>query len=207
VKKIQDDVLFINSVTIPISEMILIYIHEKATSWLMKYSQENVLLVPGNLRAALQTFEGSKINDVKQSSTYVMQHHPKTVLPDLLKLLSFVYQRGVLVFSNYNWNSDFAVAQFLKDLLLESTSNVLSLPFVVEFCLLNSFRVTNEEGKERITMISCDTASSVFSKIFQFARLVCAQLFAHIKMTHLQNMGHPSLVKSGNLLPYILWLQ
>jgi hypothetical protein len=53
VKKIQDDVLFINSVTIPISEMILIYIHEKATSWLMKYSQENVLLVPGNLRAAL----------------------------------------------------------------------------------------------------------------------------------------------------------
>jgi hypothetical protein len=72
----------------------------------------------------------------------------------------------VLVFSNYNWNSDFAVAQFLKDLLLESVSNVSSLPFVVEFCLMNSFCVINEEAKERITMMSCDTASSVFSKIF-----------------------------------------
>jgi hypothetical protein len=52
----------------------------------------------------------------------------------------------MLVFSNYNWDSDFVAAQFFKDLLSESTSNVLALPFIVEFCLMNSFHVTSEEG-------------------------------------------------------------
>jgi hypothetical protein len=202
VQKIQDDFLLINSATIPISEMTLIYIHEKATTWLMKYSQENVLLVPGNLRAALQTFEGSEINDVKQLSTYVMQHHPKTILPDLLKLLSFAYRRGVLIFSNYNWNSDFAVAQFLKDLLLESTSNVLSLPFVVEFCLMNSFRVINEEGKERITMISCDTASSVFSKIFSVCKAGVCSVICSFKNDTFTEHG-PSLISQIRESPAI----
>jgi hypothetical protein len=102
----QDNFLLINSATIPISEMTLIYIHEKATTWLRKYSQENVLLVPGNL-SVVQMFECSENNVVKQLSTYVMQHHPKTFFPDLLKLLSFAYCHGVLVYSNNKWNSDF----------------------------------------------------------------------------------------------------
>jgi hypothetical protein len=108
----------------------------------------------------------------------------------------------VLVFSNYNWDSDFAAAQFLKDLLSESTSNVLSLPFVVEFCLMNSFHVTSEEGKERITMISCDNASLLFSKIIQFARLVHAPLFSHVTNDTFTTHG-PSLISQIREYPAI----
>jgi hypothetical protein len=75
---------------------------------------------------------------VNQSSTYVMQHNPKTILPELLKMLSFAYCCGLFFDANFKLNCNFAIAYFLKDLLLETPCNVLTLPFVVEFCLMHS---------------------------------------------------------------------
>jgi hypothetical protein len=95
-----------------------------------KLQPNNILLVSGSFRAALQTIEGSEVN---QSSTYVIQHHSNTILPELLKILSFAYCCDMFFNSKLTLNCNFAIAYFLKDLLLETPCNVMTLPFVVEF--------------------------------------------------------------------------
>ena len=118
-------------------------------------------MVPGNLRAGLQTFEGLEVNEIRQQYTYTMQHQPTKILPELKKLISFAYRRGLFLKRIVNKDDDFAIAEFLKDLLLENTDSPNSYPFVVEFCLMFPFRIKGD----KISMISCDTLSSVFSKM------------------------------------------
>jgi hypothetical protein len=44
---------------------------------------------------------------------------------------------------------------------------------------MNSFRVTSEEGKERITLISFDTTPSAFSEIFSSCKAgVCSVIYS-----------------------------
>ena len=58
-------------------------IHNQAEVWLLNFTQTNILMVRGNLRAGLQTFEGGEVDDVLQRCTYTMQHNPRTLLPEL----------------------------------------------------------------------------------------------------------------------------
>jgi hypothetical protein len=202
IQKIRNDYLLIHDAPNLISEPLLWQIHERASCWLLNYSQDNILLVPGNFRAALQTYEGGEVNEVNQSSTYVMQHHPKTILPELLKMLSFAYRRGLFFNANFKINCNFAIAYFLKDLLLETPCNVLTLPFVVEFCLMHSFRVIHDGLKEIISMISCDTAASVFSKLFSVCKAgVCSVICSYSQKTFTEH--GPSLIKQIRDAPVV----
>ena len=84
--KIKADFLMIHSPPKEGSEDLLVSIHKKVETWLLYYAQNNILMVPGNLRAALQTFEGSEVNEVNQKTTYTMQHDPGSLVPELKKL-------------------------------------------------------------------------------------------------------------------------
>jgi hypothetical protein len=64
-EKIKNDHDFIHSSPKGASERLLLVIHEKVESWI-HYSTSNILMVPGNLRAALQTFEGGEVNKVSK---------------------------------------------------------------------------------------------------------------------------------------------
>jgi hypothetical protein len=75
----------------PSTEKLLTTIHNQAEIWILNFAQKNILMVPGNLHAALQTFEGGEVDEVSQRCTYTMQHDPTTLLVELKKLLSFVY--------------------------------------------------------------------------------------------------------------------
>lgn len=153
-EKIRRDYEMIHSPPKP-SEALLLLIHERAENWLLHYCQKNILMVPGNLRAGLQTFEGEEINEINQKTTYTMQHDPASLLSELKKLLSLSFRRGLFVARRgFDSKNDFEIADFLKDLLLEQPESVSSLPFSVEFCLMFPFRVRND-GK--ISMISCDS--------------------------------------------------
>ena len=88
VEKIKTDFLMIHSAPSP-SEALLKTIHQQAEIWLLNFAQKNILMVPGNLRAGLQTFEGGEVDDVSQRCTFTMQHNPRSLLPELKKLLSF----------------------------------------------------------------------------------------------------------------------
>jgi hypothetical protein len=99
VTKIKNYFVAIHSKPSPNQELSLLDIHAEAQTWLLNFAQKNILMVPGNLRAALQTFEGGEVDEVSQRCTYTMQHDPTTLLPDLKKLLSFAYRQG-LFFAN-----------------------------------------------------------------------------------------------------------
>ena len=163
VKKILNDFIAIHSEPSPLHELPLIRIHELAKTWLLKFAQKNILMVPGNLRAALQTFEGGEVDEVSQRCTYTMQHNPTTLLIELKKLITYAYRRGQFHSKQFSHNDGFAIAYFLKDLMLEIPPSVECHPLAVEFCLMWGFRVQKSDSK--IVMISCDTVSSLFSKI------------------------------------------
>jgi hypothetical protein len=164
VTKIRNDFTAIHSEPCPLYKSLLISLHEQAETWLLKFAQMNIKMVPGNLRAALQTFEGGEVDEVSQRCTYTLQHDPTTLLVELKKLLSFMYRRGFFSGKQWHHQDGFAIAYFLKDLMLEIPPSVGGHPLAVEFCLVMwGFRVRKTDSK--ITMISCDTVASLFAKI------------------------------------------
>ncbi|KAI2501907.1 hypothetical protein MHU86_12528 [Fragilaria crotonensis] len=163
VEKIKTDFNFIHSPPNPLTEVFLVKLHQLAEVWLLNYAQKNIKMVPGDLRAALQTFEGGEIEDVSQRCTYAMQHDPSTLLFELKKLLSYLFRRGLFANKQFNHQDGFSIAYFLKDLMLEIPPSVQHHPLAVEFCLMSGFRVQKEDSK--IKMISCDTVSSLIAKV------------------------------------------
>ena len=198
--KIKTDFALIHSAPTPSGEKVLIQIHKHAEDWLLHFAQKNILMVPGNLRAALQTFEGGEVEEISHRCTYTMQHDPTSLLPELKKLLSFAYRRGLFASRGFNNNDAFALPLFLKDLLLEVPPSVTSLPFVAEFCLMFAFRVPNNGSP--ISMISCDTVSSVFSKISSVLKAaVCSVICSYTEASY-TTLG-PALVKAVRESPVI----
>jgi hypothetical protein len=111
VTKIKNDYTAIHSDPNPPEESVLIDIHEHAETWLLKFAQKNILMVPGNLRAALQTFEGDDVEDISQRCTYTMQHDPTTLLSDLREYHPFVNSsRG----SKASWDAFVMLASSLS---------------------------------------------------------------------------------------------
>jgi hypothetical protein len=165
-EKIKADFVSIHSPPRESGKSMLINIQKQAENWLLNFAQKNILMVPGNLRAGLQTFKGGEVDDVSQQCTYRMQHNPTSLLSELKKLLSFAFRRGLFASQGFNDQDDFAVAYFLEDLLLEIPPSVADHPFVVEFCLMFPFQVSSgRRDVPEISMISCDTVSSLFSKV------------------------------------------
>ena len=192
IEKIKADFLMIHSPPNEGSEALLVSIHQKVETWLLYYAQKNILMVPGNLRAALQTFEGSEVNEVNQKTTYTMQHDPGSLVPELKKLFSFAYRRRMFSARGFDDKNDFEIAYFLKDLLLENPQSVSSVPFLAEFCLMFPFRVTNDGSN--INMVSCDTVSSVFSKITSSCKAAVCSVICSFTENAFSIHG-PSLVK------------
>ena len=200
VQKIKMDFLSIHSAPHPSSERLLIQIHSHAEDWLLNFATKNILMVPGNLRAALQTFEGGEVDEISHRCTYTMQHDPRSLLPELKKLLAFSYRQGLFLSRGFDNHDAFAVPFFLKDLLLEVPQSVSSLPLVAEFCLMFAFRVP-KHGSE-INMISCDTVSSVLSKVASLLKAaVCSVICSFVE--HSFTTFGPALVKSVQESPVI----
>jgi len=186
IEKIKNDFVAIHSPAGKVGESMLLKILDQAETWLLNYAQKNIMMVPGNLRGSLQTFEGGEVDDVSQRITYRMQHDPTTLLPELKKLLSFAYRRGLFASRFFNENDDFSVVYFLKDFLLEVPSSVASPPFVVEFCLMYPFRVSIASTADSvdISMISCDTVSSMVSRVTSILKAaVCSVICSFSKDT------------------------
>ena len=200
VEKIKTDFLMIHSAPSLSSEALLQRIHQQAEIWLLNFAQKNILMVPGNLRAGLQTFEGGEVDDVSQRCTFTMQHNPRSLLPELKKLLSFAYRRGLFSSKVFDEQDGFAIPYFLKDLLLEAPPSVASLPLVAEFCLMFAFRVPKNGAT--INMISCDTVSSLFSKIASVLKAAVCSVICSFSQHSFTIAGH-NLVKSVREAPVI----
>jgi hypothetical protein len=194
IQKIKNDFGDIHTPASKVGEVILLKILKQAETWLLNYAQKNIMMVPGNLRASLQIFEGGEVDDVSQRITYRMQHNPTTLLPELKKLLTYAYRRGLFASRHFDKHDDFAVAYFLKDFLLEIPSSVASTPFVVEFCLMYPFRVPSGSTADSadISMISCDTVSSMISRVTSFLKAAVCSVIC--------SFSEDTFTRSGRLL-------
>jgi hypothetical protein len=56
VEKIKADFISIHPPPRPPEELLLTKVHKQAEVCLLNFAQKNILMVPGNLRAGLQTF-------------------------------------------------------------------------------------------------------------------------------------------------------
>jgi hypothetical protein len=72
VSKIKRDFVTIHSAPSLSGELLLTKIHQQAEIWLLNFAQKNILMVPGNLRAGLQTLEGG---DSRRGITASHLHH------------------------------------------------------------------------------------------------------------------------------------
>jgi hypothetical protein len=198
-QKIRADFDMIHSIPKPTSERLLLLIHEKVEIWLRRYCQTDILMVPGNLRAVLQTFGGGEVNGVNQKTLYTIQHNPSSLLPDVKKMLSYAYRRGMFSVRGFNATDDFEVVNFLKDLLLEQPDSVLSQPFLVQFCLMFAFRVKSNDD---ITMVLCDTVSSVFAKVASTCRAAVCSIICSYSTKALTLHG-PALVTNVRDAPVL----
>jgi hypothetical protein len=200
VEKIKKDFRDIHLAPDSSTELSLIAMHKQAEKWLLEYAHNNILMVSGNFRAALQTFDGGDINDLLHGTTYAMQHDPKSLLPELRKLLSFAYRQGLFATWGFNEHDPFAAAYFLKELMLEVPPSVSTLPFAAEFCLMFAFRV-NKSGSE-IHMVSCNAVSSIFAKILSVLRAaVCSVICTFTENTY--TLYSPGLMKAVRDSPVI----
>jgi hypothetical protein len=140
VEKIKTDLISIHPAPSPPEELVLTRIHKQAEVWLLNFTQTNILMVRGNLRAGLQTFEGGEVDDVLQRCTYTMQQDPKSLLPELKKSVVLLSKEAFLQQEALMTKMDLQFYTFLKDLLLEQVpSSDASDPFVVEFCRMFAF--------------------------------------------------------------------
>ena len=111
VAKIKQDFLDIHLDPDPVMEPTLLLILAQAEEWLLKYSKKYPLLLPGHVRAALQSFEGLEVNEISQKTTYTMQHDPSSILPTLKKLLAFAFRRHLFTMrGGFDPDQDFFVA-------------------------------------------------------------------------------------------------
>ena len=118
VAKIKQDRTDIHTRPDARTEPVLLLILHQAKYWLLNNAKYDIVSLPGQIRAALQSFEGLEVNEISQRTTYTMQHNPSTILPVLKKLLVFAYRRGMFTEgTGFESENEYSVARFLAGLL------------------------------------------------------------------------------------------
>ena len=157
-RKLKNDFNAIHSPPIPSHKSPLIHFHGLAEDWVLQFARKNVLMLPGQLRGSLQTFEGGEVDDVSQHMTHTVQHDSTTLLVELKKLLLFAYQRGSFIGKQINHHDGCAIAYLLKDLMLKIPASVQYHPLAVEFCLMShsvSKRLIPKSRWFPVTLLCC----------------------------------------------------
>jgi hypothetical protein len=74
------------------SEQPLKTLLEMAKNWLFSRAQHKVSLIPGNYMAGLLQLDAQDIGEISHNLTYNFCHREETLLPELKKLLSFLWR-------------------------------------------------------------------------------------------------------------------
>jgi hypothetical protein len=73
-------------------ELLLQQILRAADQWIYTGARRHVEIVPGNFRAGLQVFDGLDVGEVSQNCVYNFRNKESLVLPEVKRLLSFVWR-------------------------------------------------------------------------------------------------------------------
>jgi hypothetical protein len=146
-------------------------------TWLLNHACYEVSLVAGNYRAALLQFEAQDMGEVSQNLTYNFRHREQTLLPELKKLLAFLWRSPLHQLepfkNNFNPNDPYFVVQILSLLFHEQTPSVYVHPVIIQFTLCRFFRKSPDGS---LKMISAGQNASVAATVLSLLRSAICSL-------------------------------
>jgi len=175
-------------------EVELAHAIREGDEWLKKTATHLVQRCPGNLRAAIQQFEGTTVDDVNVNFTYNMRRNPDGLKSDLRGLLSFAMRRDTRVRSEIcsilRSSCDFKIQNILELLYHESATSLGDHPLVFQYCLLRAFRIKYGE----LEMVRCNTvgkhAAAVLSLLRAAICAIVASIPPQVNSTAWKSMAH-----------------
>jgi len=160
---------------------------EAGEKWILKSARFLVDMVPANLRALLQVFEGQLVGDVAHNTVFTFRVKEGPLAYELKLLLAFVWrQPGNLLLRHKHEvagsSSDhpMLVPDILQVLLMEKVDDGFNAhPLVVEYCLARCFR----KKFNRIEMPQAGDSASMVATVMSLLRAAaCSYLI-------MSNMG------------------
>ena len=114
--------------------------------WLLERARHEVSLIPGNYHASLLQLDAQDMGEVSQNLTYNFRHREQTLLPELKKLLAFLW-RSPHPFSRILVENDpYFVVRLVSVFFHGKTPSVFAHPALIEFTLSRLFRKSYADG-------------------------------------------------------------
>ena len=112
---------------------------DAAHDWVHDSARRHVEMVPGNLRAALQVFDGQLVGEVAQNHLYSFRHKECLLLPEVRALVSFLWRHPSSVLhsikATMNASDPRLIPTVLWTVLVEEVKGLETHPLVVYYCL------------------------------------------------------------------------
>ena len=148
--------------------------------WLLERARHEVSLIPGNYRASLLQLDAQDMGEVSQNLTYNFRHREQTLLPELKKLLAFLW-RSPHPFSRILVENDpYFVARFVTVFFHEKTPTVFSHPALIQFTLSRLFRKSYADGS--LKMVSAGQNASLAAAVLALLRSATCSLICSARV-------------------------
>ena len=151
---------------------------EVGKDWILERASYDVHRVPGNVRAKLLLFDPQDIGEVSQNLVYNFRHRGEALVPELEKLVVFLWRFPSIFLQEFKNNMNPRDPQFIPRMLLhcflERPPNLNSTPILVQFCLS---RMCKADTKFTVSMVPAGSNASMISAVLSLCRAaVCSVL-------------------------------
>ena len=163
--------------------------------WLLERARHEVSLIPGNFRASLLQFDAQDMGEVSQNLTYNFRHFELTLLPELKKLLAFLW-RSPLPFSRVvDENDPYFVVRIVTVFFHEEMPSVFDHPVIIQYTLSRFFRKSSADGS--LKMSGAGQNASLAAAVLSLLRSATCSLICSARSDS-DNFAH-RLVRSSQL--------
>lgn len=165
-------------------EFELTKLHEFGKKWIYSTARRLTEMVPGNFRAALQIMDGQDVGETNQNFLYSFRHKESLVLPEVNRLLSFVWRHHgnmvVNLLERTGSRETMIVPCILQELLLEESPSFDSHPMLVEYCLARCLR---RKGDGSLVMPQCGDVASIVATVMSILRAAVCSHMVYARMS------------------------
>jgi superfamily II DNA helicase RecQ len=181
-------------------EPVLNQVLEAAETYLKTFAKRHVRMVPGNLRAGLQVFDGQDVSEVKQNVLYTFRNNVRILIPELKRLLSFMWRHPGNLLSYFKHTANITDPDFipgiLEALLLQQLPGLREHTWVAEYCAARCFRKT----ANRIEMIQCGDVASIIASVASILRAGACSFMIFADWTDKQREDFVNTIRNGRVL-------
>jgi hypothetical protein len=181
---------------------------EAGETWILKSARFLVDMLPGNLRALLQVFEGQLVGDVAQNTVFTFRVKEAPLAYELKLLLAFVWRHQGNLLQRFKqevaanaFDSSILVPDILQVLLREKVGEggFNTHPLVAEYCLVRCFK----KKFHRIVMPQAGDNASMVATVMSLLRAAACSYLVLSNMGDVPAKEFVSEVRTGRVLNII----